>query len=340
MNLDELFQEAARRTEPAVPADVIGAVRRKQAQRRRAQVLVAAPLAVLAVVAAVLLVPGGRSTAKPPGTGPSPTTSSAMPATFRGIKAGHLRSVDIASGRSTDLGPATSFSGEWVARSTGTCRSRIANSAKSFEGPTTGWSVRGAVNAMALSPDGKTLAYSRSEPAAVSDQPEYPCGNESLVLRDLATGSERVWTGDEGYVESLSWRPDSSALAFQTAVCCDADVTVKSFFVSAPVGKVSGIPDDAPGKHGEREVYPVWSGVTIDVLQERDDATWHIVTSGIGTVSADLPGEGVSLDETPDGWFLVALYGSPETPGRLLAIRKGEPVRELGTGYSQAHWAP
>jgi hypothetical protein len=162
---------------------------------------------------------------------PSATSSTTVPSgvatTFRGIKAGHLRWVDIATGTSTDLGPATAFSGTWVAQSTGTCRSRVTGDAGAFE-------VNGAVNAMAISPNGKTLAYARGQARPDPDRAQYPCGEESLVLRDVASGSERVWTGDEGHVESLSWRLDSKALALQTAVCCTADITIKSFFVSRP----------------------------------------------------------------------------------------------------------
>jgi hypothetical protein len=294
----------------------------------------ATPLAVLALVAAALLLDGGNQTAQP-GKRVTPTTAAdAMPMTFRGIKGGHLRSVDIATGTSTDLGPATTFSRAWVGQSTGSCRSRVTGGGGAFE-------VSGAVTSMALSPDGKTLAYARSQERPDAVLTEYPCGVESLVLRDVATGRERVWTGDEGYVESLSWKLDSKALALQTAVCCDADITIKAFLVSRPVGKVSDIPDAFPTNSSsstkERYLNPVWEGETLTVLQEKDDATWQVVSGGIGTVLTTLPDQGVSLDQRGE-WLLAALYGNSEVPGRLLALHKGDAPRELGTGFEQAHW--
>src|SRR5207248_669659 len=107
----------------------------------------------------------------------------------------------------------------------------------------------------------------------------------------------------------------------QTAVCCDASITIKSFVVSRPVGKVSGIPDAFPTSSSsrtlERYLYPVWDGDTLTVLQEKDDSTWQVVTGGIGTVLATLPDQCVSLDQRGE-WLLVAVYGHSGFPGRLL----------------------
>ena len=54
MNLDELFDQAARVAEPGLPADVLGGVRRAQAQRRRRQ-LIAVPVACVVIAAGVLV---------------------------------------------------------------------------------------------------------------------------------------------------------------------------------------------------------------------------------------------------------------------------------------------
>jgi hypothetical protein len=87
----------------------------------------------------------------------------------------------------------------------------------------------------------------------------------------------------------------------------------------------------------DRYLDPVWDGETLTVLQEKDGPTWQVISGGIGTVLATLPDEGVSLDQRGE-WLLVALYGNGKMPGTLLALRKGNAPRELGTGFDQAHW--
>ena len=340
MRFDELFQESARLQEPPLPGDVVGGVHRAQARRRRLQALVASPLVVLAVVTAVALIPGGGGKhISPPLTSASPTTESAMPALLEGIKNGRLVGVRTSTGHTGDEGPATAFAGSWIARPAGSCRSHIVEVSSSHT-----FDVTGAVGAMAVSPDHRTLAYARSAAAGDPGTPEYPCGMDALVLRDVATGSERVWTGDDGVISALSWSPDSTHLAFQAVSCCDASTEIKDLEVSRPPGPVSAVTSVQP--EGETLFHdPVWSGDTLLVLRDIIDTTGngadsYDVVDLAGTVVATLPAQGVSLD-VHDGWLLVALYGSPETPGSLIALRAGRQTQPitLGTGYDQAHWS-
>ena len=91
-------------------------------------------------------------------------------------------------------------------------------------------SVSTAVEAFALSQDGSRLAYLSGSPANT-----YPGGGNRIVVRDLESGAERVWTTgrdipvlgqmqaqadelgvDARYVgvRSLTWGPDNRTLAF------------------------------------------------------------------------------------------------------------------------------
>lgn len=107
--------------------------------------------------------------------------------------------------------------------------------------------VAGGVTALAVSPDGRRLAYS----AAVrrNERQGFPgCGIIADVhVRDLATTSEKVWVGYLGVMppRQMAWSADGRFLAY------DDVVTVSRIDTAAPVTRrPKPFLDDVPNPYG------------------------------------------------------------------------------------------
>jgi hypothetical protein len=356
MNLDELFDTTARLGEPEPRGDVMARIRQAQARRRRAQ-LIAVPTAAIAVVAAVLvptaLIQTGKP-ATPPATRPTQQVTQAPlepePKVFVALAGSRAVKVDVASGHRTDLGPAdavTVHQGQpWLARSHGTCADSVVP-----PGGAGVFDARGAVGALAVSPDGTMLAYSRAAtPPGPDEQDVLPCGEHALVLRDLRTGSERVWSATAGSLESLSWSADGSRLAFTQVVCCTDGETVRVLTVSeraTAIDRIFALPDEHHDDAGNycRYRFPVFVGDDLLVDEEcstPDGATrtFELKHADTGVLVLQLPADLIGIAADAQGHhLLVTLYGTPETSGTLLALNVADRTsRRLGDNLDSAHW--
>lgn len=349
MNLDDLFDQAARFAEPDVPPDVLGGVRQVQAKRRRRQ-LVAVPLACLviaisALTPALLLDRGERGPATPPATAPptTPPPSTPEPTAVVGVSGDHAVRIELPSGARTDLGPAhavTLHAGQlWRSRPGAACDDAILT-------PTASFDARGEVPALEVSPDGRTLAFVREAGPASVDYPDMPCARRSLVLRDLATGVERSWSADDGSLWGLSWSADSRQLAYTFNSCCGdyspevhlLDITAapgNAYDVPSPPGPTDGCTNDTPVFSSQGLLLlvrcPTQDGNARDSFELRDGST--------GTQVMTLPPYTATVTADASGQHLLALVSSPTPSWRLYAIR---PHGDFQLGLSQAladpHW--
>jgi dipeptidyl aminopeptidase/acylaminoacyl peptidase len=87
----------------------------------------------------------------------------------------------------------------------------------------TSFDAGGEVSSLAVSPDGKTVAYSRASGPASPDYPDMRCSARALVLRDLVSGDERTWASGEGSVSTIAWSADGTRLGFIEHPCCGDD---------------------------------------------------------------------------------------------------------------------
>jgi dipeptidyl aminopeptidase/acylaminoacyl peptidase len=358
MNLDELFDQAARVAEPGLPADVLGGVRRAQAQRRRHQ-LIAVPVACLVIAAGVLVptvlfqrdgaAPGPLTTA-PPTTAP-PTTPPARPAptVLVGINGDHAVRVDLSTGARTDLGKAVAVTAHaglpWLARPKAPCETSVITPTGSFD-------AHGDVRGMEVSPDGKTLAYIREIGPPPSDYNDnLRCGAAFLVLRDVATGVERTWAGDDANLGSLTWSADGRQVAFSINYCCgDDDPLVRVLDTSGPSGDVDAateLPRVTPVECSPR--FPVFAGnlLLLGVQCNRDasptDAgpvTFELRDAHTDQVLRALPANLAALTSDASGQHLLAYVSTQDTPQpHLLAISlRDASQRELTPSLADPHW--
>jgi hypothetical protein len=354
MNLDELFEHAARVAEPDLPADVLGDVRRAQARHRRRQ-LIAVPVACITIAAALLVptvlleddepVPVSPITRITP-TAPAPTTPAAAPepTVLVGLSAGHAVRLDLSTGTRIDLGAAravTLHEGKpWLSRSRASCDDTIVTPAASFD-------AHGEVPALEVSPDGRTLAFVRESGPASKDYPDMPCASRSLVLRDLGTGTERSWSADDGSIWGLTWSADSRRLAYTFNGCCgDYSPDVHDLDIAAAPGAAYDVLSPPVPTDGCTNDTPVFAGQTLlllvkcfsqdggpsDTYELRDATTGSLVvrlSSDIDAVRADASGQ-----------HLLAHAGAPGgSQGSLLAIRlRDHYQRQLSEAVSDPHW--
>jgi hypothetical protein len=262
------------------------------------------------------------------------------PSTFFAIL-DHRAVEESASGLQHDFGPADvvapTRNGAWVARAAGTCHSVI----QLFD-PAAGktFAPRGAVSDIAVSEDGRWLAYGRGGTKVETGRMGGGCGFDALVIRDLRTGSERVWPGDAGSISSLSWSADGRRLVFETGLCCVGSPTPKELDVATDPVAVSDVPlIPAPGPSSTFVIHhPTFAGNQLLLLADDFGATsvqYRVITSAGKTV-ADLQEQGVGLDADPSGQhLLVSLYGEP---GNLLSITTGAKIEIFGRGFDGARW--
>ena len=238
-----------------------------------------------------------------------------------------------------DWGPATAVAiapdGAWTARGTSPCHAVL----RHFSA-TAGASVAvvGAVGDIALSPDSKTLAYTRS--GSLRDG-QGSCGTDALVLRDVASGAERVWsaTSASGLIDSLSWAPDGQHLVFESRICCAGGGAMYDLDVSTAPTAVSGIARLSVSPTSvARMTHPTYAGDRLLFLSS--DGTNESVVDRAGRQIFALQDQGVSLAADRSGkHLLVVLYGGGMLPGSLLSIAVSQPSATiLGRGYATAHW--
>lgn len=339
MKLDELFQDAAGLDEPPAPPDVLARVQRQERRRRAGVAAIGTPVIVAAVVLAAQFVPTGGD---PPSPGVTVAPVPPGPTTFVAVADGHAVQR-TASTLVRDFGAATaaapSATGTWVALKTGTCTSKV----QLFDGTqSTSFIPSGHVGDLAASPDGRWLAYGRG--AGTDSAAPENCGPDSLVIRELSSGKERVWPGTEGGISSLSWAPDSRRVVFQKVVCCDRGTTLFDLDTTTTARPVDQIRQLAVSGLDSTQVFlhdPAFAGAEILLLASdfTPDRAYRVVTRD-GTTVADLDEEGESLAADASGrHLLVALYGSPEVNGSLLSITRGQPAETLGQGFSGARWS-
>lgn len=353
MNLDELFDQAARVAEPGLPADVLGGVRRAQAQRRRHQ-LIGVPIACV-VIAAGVLVPTvlsqrngaspGPTTTAPPTTAP-PTTPPAAPepTVVVGIDGDHAVRMDLSTGARTDLGKAVAVTMHaglpWLARPKAPCETTVITPTGSFD-------AHGDVRRLEVSPDGKTLAFIREVgPPPPDYNDNLRCGTASLVLRDVATGAERTWNADMNNLGSLSWSAGSRRLAFSINVCCgDNDPRVRVLDTGSQAGDVDAIPELPLSASGCMPHQPVFAGEALLVAVEcyaDSGSTFELRDATSDASIMELSPDTDSLAADASGQHLLVSTFAAGQPGarlHLFAIGlRDHNQRELSVPLSDPHW--
>jgi peptidyl-prolyl cis-trans isomerase B (cyclophilin B) len=341
--LEELFRSAAALAEEQhpPPGDPLGRLgRSRAAQRRRRLAAVAAPV-VAVVAAAVVVVPallagqdgGGQQLIEP---APAP----AAPARFAARSDGRAGLYATSTGeRLRDLGPAVAVAatsdGAWISDADG-CRSTLSYTKGAVSAER---AVPGFVGAMAVSPDGRTLAYSDARPSA--DDDSSPCGSAALVLLDVATGTERRWPAGEasGGIDSLAWSADGKHLAFQRTQCCDATTTVHDLVVATTPKPVPEVPVPAGQERDCEVVLPAYQGDQLVAVRRCDGAADLVQLTGGRSQRLRSLGDRdpIGLAVAGDA-VLLSLRGDGEAPGDLLLLDQGGSTRTVAAGLAQPSW--
>jgi peptidyl-prolyl cis-trans isomerase B (cyclophilin B) len=291
------------------------------------------------ILPSVLTPGGGGGAVVAAGDGPTPSA-------FVALVAGRAGLFNATDGtRVLDFGSATAVStdplGVYVGAGAG-CSSvlRFFHAGQSSfldgEGP-----IGGHMSALAISPGGRTLAYTLGH--GPDAEPGVPCGSPDLVLRDGPTGAVRRWTGEvgSGEISQLSWSADGKHLAFQTSVCCDASTTLHVLATEAAPTPVTQVPAALHGRQTCQFTLPVYSGNQLLAVRQCDGGA-DLVRIGLdGAVSLErkLPAGSPIALSAAGGALLLSEYGTPETPGKLLRLDEDGTATVLGTGFSQPSWA-
>jgi hypothetical protein len=93
---------------------------------------------------------------------------------------------------------------------------------------------------ISVSPNGRLIAFPRIEDG---------CAAGALVVRDLVTGSEKVWHPSTGDVGSVAWAPDGRHIAFSSSAP-DPDVRVLDTAVPEPADRTTSSPEPILVKTG------------------------------------------------------------------------------------------
>jgi peptidyl-prolyl cis-trans isomerase B (cyclophilin B) len=346
-DLEQLFLSAAALAEEGhpPPGDPLGQLARaRAAHRRRRWTVIAVPVAA-AVAATAVLVPSLLWRDRGGGGGSVAVAGPPAPGTFVALADGIAGLYDANDGtRIRDFGPASAVAtgpdGVWVASGAG-CSSvlRFFAGGRSFLDAQ--MSVGGRVTTLAISPTGGTIAYDAAHTSGTTESGS-PCGSPDLVLRDGPTGHELHWTGgpDTGQISQLTWSADGEHLAFQTTLCCDASTTLHVLAVHSTPTALTKVP--APlGDHQQCQfTLPAFMGNQLVAVRQCDAAfdLVRIGSTGQVTVVRRLPGtEPVALS-VAGTTLLLALYGTPETPGKLIRLEPDGTEVPLGAGLSQPTW--
>ena len=296
-------------------------------RRSRVPLMLRFPLALFCLV----LVTACTSSGGPPQVAQAP----AAPTTFVAVLDG--RGVEESPEQlQQDFGPAQAIArgkgGTWTAVRAAPCSSVV----RQFGGPS--FPAHGQVHALAVSRDGRYLAYSRSGPRAHSKL-GVECDPDALVLRDLTTRVERVWpaTDSSGSITSMSWSPDGRRLVFESDICCTGGVTLFDLDTTSAPRPVTAVPHLRTAATDSQLTNPTFAGSRV-LLLRGDTSSYAVVdTEGHKVLALQDQGIGLAADSTGKH-LLITLYGDPENPGSLLSFTAGSDPVVLGRGYANASW--
>jgi hypothetical protein len=209
------------------------------------------------------------------------------------------------------------------------------------------------VGEFSLSADGRTLAYVHTTGSATLDRANFgmQCRTE-LVVRELASGRQRVWTiPPGGTVQGLQLSPDATRLVYLLARTPEANPLLHLLPLAGTTSAADGHDLPAAGDCpvsmwrflDSRRLLALTSqgcgGGTYDNLLVRYDLETRQVVS---TVPLGLPVEPFSLDVDRSGrHVLIAVAGKPndQHPATVYVIRDGRPQRVPFRGDCwQADW--
>jgi hypothetical protein len=200
----------------------------------------------------------------------------------------------------------------------------------------------------AVSQDGTRLAYLRS-----SVQASGACEQAELVVRDIASGVERVWDAyfpelvtidgpdgptevtinGGGIVTELAWSP-SGLLAYGTY---DAGLWVLDPAASGEtIRSGTGV---RVGQEGWQ--YPAWLGDDlVATAVHADAAPLQVVDATTGaTVDTLVPDTLYPIAGDTSGQFLLYLRGAPDTPEVVLRTRAGTELTVAETDAYTVFWS-
>jgi peptidyl-prolyl cis-trans isomerase B (cyclophilin B) len=350
-DLEELFRSAASFAEDGHPlvGDPVGRVARARVNRRRRRTAaLAIPVAAL-TVAGIAVVPVALSRGGHGGGDgkTSVATGGRTPTSFAAIGAGHAGVYDARTGaRQRDLGPAMAVAaaddGYWVSSGIG-CASTLRFVAPQAGSVSSQRQIAGQVSDLAVSPDGKTLAYTVAK--TVDNQGVGPtCDDADLVLLDVVSGHERRWTGEpgSGVIGQLAWSADGRHLAFESTVCCDATATLHDLAVASDPGPVARVPAPLGDSQTCRFGLPAFVVDQLVAVRTCDGGPELVSVAADGRVRPlrTLPKEQPVALAAFGQTLLVALYGSAEVNGDLVRVEPDGSTTTLGTGWSQLSWVP
>jgi hypothetical protein len=209
------------------------------------------------------------------------------------------------------------------------------------------------VGEFSLSGDGRTLAYVHTTAPPLLDwaSNRMPCQTE-LVVRELASGRQRVWTIPPGAsVQGLQLSPDATRLVYLLARTPDANPLLHLLPLAGTTSAADG--DDLPAAGDcpatmwrfldDRRLLALGSqgcgsGRYDNLLVRYDLETRQVVS----TLPLRLPVEPFSLDVDRSGrHVLIAVAGKPDDqhPATVYIVRDGRPLRVPFRGDCwQADW--
>jgi hypothetical protein len=204
------------------------------------------------------------------------------------------------------------------------------------------------VGEFSLSADGQTLAYLHTSAPSAMDRTQFPCHTE-LVVRELASGRQRVWTiPPGGSVQGLQLSPDATRLVYLLARTPGGDRLLHLLPLAGTTSVADGHDLPAAGDCpmsmwrflDDRRLLALGCvAEPFDNLLVRFDLDTRRVLS---TLPLGLPVEPFSLDVDRSGrHVLLAAAGKPndQRPATAYLLRDGRPQRVPFAGDCwQADW--